>query len=421
MRESRLRFKNEYGDNYPNWEEKSLGEIGRFQTSSVDKLVRENEDQVYIVNYMNVYNHDKITKNSLYKLQKVTAKKTQIISNDLKKGDILFTPSSETRDDIGHSVVVFEDLNNCVYSYHLIRFRPNTNLDILYSHYFCNNNKVLSQIVKLSTGSTRFTVSLKSFSTIEVSFPDIEEQEKIGNFFTLLDKNLELQEAKLEELKKYKKGIMKKLFSQEIRFKDENGNNYSDWEEKKLGEIGISYNGLTGKKKDDFGEGKAYITYKQIFDNSKIDISKFEFVKITEIDNQNNVKYGDVLFTTSSETPNEVGYSSVMLDDIDEVYLNSFSFGYRIKNFKVLLPNFAKYFFRSSELRNEIIKLAQGSTRFNMSKTKFMEIVVLLPIFFEQQKIANFLSSIDNRIEKEKEKLKELKKMKKGLLQKMFV
>ncbi|MDR6921089.1 restriction endonuclease S subunit, partial [Chryseobacterium sp. 2987] len=97
-----------------------------------------------------------------------------------------------------------------------------------------------------------------------------------------------------------------------------------DWERKKLGEIGETYSGLSGKTKEDFGTGKPYIQYKQVFDNSKIDISRFDYVRINETENQNRVKYGDILFTTSSETPEEIGMSSVLLDEIDELYLNSF-------------------------------------------------------------------------------------------------
>src|SRR5699024_10766786 len=149
-----IKFKDENGNFYQNWTKKKLGEIGYFQTSSVDKKTRVNEKEVFLVNYMNVYRHENINNKTIKSFQVVTAREKQVESCNLKKGDVLFTPSSETPNDIGHSVVIFEDLKNTVFSYHLMRFRPIIKLDILYSHYFCNISTVLKQFTKFATGST---------------------------------------------------------------------------------------------------------------------------------------------------------------------------------------------------------------------------------------------------------------------------
>lgn len=207
-----LRFKDDNGNEFEDWEEKSLGEIGTFQTSSIDKLIKEDEEEVYLVNYMNVYRHENINNETKKYLQVVSAKENQIISSNLKKGDILFTPSSETPEDIGHSVVIFEDLDKCVYSYHLMRFRPKIEIDILYSHYFCNNTKVLSQLSRLATGSTRFTISVKSFSLILIDLPCLKEQTKIANFLSAIDKKIELVSVQIEETQEYKKGLLQQMF-----------------------------------------------------------------------------------------------------------------------------------------------------------------------------------------------------------------
>lgn len=207
-----IRFKDENGKEFPEWNRKTLGDIGEFQTSSVDKLSVEGESEVFLVNYMNVYRHENINTETLKNLQVATAKDTQLVSNNLKKGDILFTPSSETPSDIGHSVVIFEDLENCVYSYHLMRFRPKIEIDILYSHYFCNIPSVLNQLSKLATGSTRFTISVKSFSSIEIDMPCLKEQAKIASFLSALDKKMELTNSQLEKTKEWKKGLLQQLF-----------------------------------------------------------------------------------------------------------------------------------------------------------------------------------------------------------------
>lgn len=194
------------------WEEKQLGEVGDFQTSSIDKLSREDEKEVFLVNYMNVYRHENINNNTIRKYQTVTAKNSQIESCNLKKWDILFTPSSETPDDIGHSIVIFEDLNNAVFSYHLMRFRPKSPIHILYSHYFCNIPAVLKQMSQLATGSTRFTISVRNFANITVKLPSLPEQEKIANFLISIDDKIAELDTQIQTAKQWKTGLLQGLF-----------------------------------------------------------------------------------------------------------------------------------------------------------------------------------------------------------------
>ena len=162
---------------------------------------------------------------------------------------------------------------------------------------------------------------------------------------------------------------------------------------KPLGEISSMYGGLTGKNKTDFEEGNAsYITYKNIFDNIEIDFSKLEKVKISSSEKQNKVKYGDILFTGSSETAEEAGMSSTITINIEEdIYLNSFSFGVRFDEDVELLPEFTKYLFRSYFMRKSISKTASGVTRFNISKERFKKIPIPIPPLSVQQEIVRIL------------------------------
>lgn len=207
-----LRFKDENGEDFPEWEEKRLGDIGEFATSSVDKKIYDNEKLVYMVNYMDVYKHKVITKESIIDLMQVTAKDSQIINNNLIRGDILFTPSSETPEDIGHSIVIIEDLPNTVFSYHVLRFRPKINIDIGYSHYFCNVTDVRNQIIKLATGSTRFTVGINNFASVVVKVPSLVEQKKIAEFMFLLDEKIYIEITMLTILKNLKSGYLQQMF-----------------------------------------------------------------------------------------------------------------------------------------------------------------------------------------------------------------
>ena len=127
-----------------------------------------------------------------------------------------------------------------------------------------------------------------------------------------------------------------------------------------------------------------------------------------------------MFFTTSSETPNEIGTASVLLNEIDEVYLNSFCFGFRADN-NILNPKFSQFLFRSEIFRKKMIPLAQGSTRYNISKSVFVKLKINLPSLEEQIKIANFLNSISVKIETEKNLLEQYKDQKKYFLQNMFI
>ena len=193
-----------------------------------------------------------------------------------------------------------------------------------------------------------------------------------------------------------------------------------EWKGERLGYIGKPFNGLTGKTKEDFGKGKSYIQYTQIFENSRINVNNFALVCIRNNENQNVVKYGDIFFTTSSETPNEIAYSSVLLDNVDELYLNSFCFGYRLNSVDKLTPCFAQFLLKNKNFRRRVVRLAQGSTRYNISKIQLMKEIVNLPNIPEQTKIANFLTSVDTKIEQLSKKKKLLGNYKKGLMQKIF-
>ena len=144
-------------------------------------------------------------------------------------------------------------------------------------------------------------------------------------------------------------------------------------------------------------------------------------VKINEGEKQNKAHRGDIFFTVSSEGPSDIGMSSVLTQDEDEVYLNSFCFGFRPNSLNTLSPEFSSYLFRSASVRKEIVKLAQGSTRFNMSKTQFLKIKIEFPSIDEQKKIGLFLSSLDKKIDLVNTQIKNTKAFKKGLLQQMFV
>ena len=273
-----------------------------------------------------------------------------------------------------------------------------------------------------ATGSLieRQRVQYPTFSKLQLLLPNLDEQKAIGQIFKSLNLNITLHQRKLEHLNLKKKALLQKLFPKngerypELRFPG-----FTDaWEQRKLGSIGSTYTGLSGKTKEDFGHGEAqYITYLNVFQNTVSDITMTDKVEIDTT--QNEVKYGDVLFTTSSETPEEVGMSSVWLGHTSNIYLNSFCFGFR-PNQKID-PYFLGYSLRAPYMRDKIKILAQGISRYNISKNKVMELEISLPNNEEQRLLGNFLRNIDLSITLHQRKLEHLQLQKKSLLQQMFV
>ena len=192
--------------------------------------------------------------------------------------------------------------------------------------------------------------------------------------------------------------------------------NYA-WEQRALSCVGSTYTGLSGKTKEDFGKGDArFVTYLNVFANPITNLDGLGEVEID--DKQNTVKYGDVFFTTSSETPEEVGMSSVWLYSINNVYLNSFCFGFRPSI--EADPHYLAFLLRSPSIRTQIQLLAQGISRYNISKTKLMDIEIPTPVIPEQTAIGSFFRTLDTTITLYKRKLDGLKRLKSAYLQQMF-
>lgn len=191
----------------------------------------------------------------------------------------------------------------------------------------------------------------------------------------------------------------------------------SDWKITSIDKLGKCYSGLSGKSADDFGTGSSYyITFLNVLKNIKVDMNALEKVSVLSGENQNAVKKGDLFFNTSSETPDEVGMCAALLSDLNNVYLNSFCFGYRLYDTSVLSPLFASYFFNSIYGRQLMSLYAQGSTRYNLSKSSFIKMEIPVPSIKEQQTIASVLSDFDEHIDNLSELIEKKKAIREGTL-----
>ena len=153
-----------------------------------------------------------------------------------------------------------------------------------------------------------------------------------------------------------------------------------NWKTFVLGDLGFFFGGVTGVKKDDYGHGYPFLQYTNVYKNWKVDIHNLELMNVKRSDlEKRNCIYGDIFFTAASETEDEVAMSSVLLNHVNNLTYNGFTIRYRLFDFNTLLPEFARYLFRSSKFRGDVYQRVNGDIRFNISQKSLAEIPIDLP------------------------------------------
>lgn len=342
----------------------------------------------------------------------------------LSKGNEVIIPGSgETPEDIAvasaveqKGVILGGDLN--VVTFNQEKIVP------AFAAMSITNSKTHYELSGYAQGKTVVHLHNSSISKGHLSYPSIEEQNAIVSYVSSIDSLIQSTTKKIESLKQVKAASLQSMFPKEgettprVRFKGFEG----DWEKVLVGKMGTTYSGLYGKTKDDFGIGDArFVTFLNVLTNAKIDTSILEAVNVCEGEHQNEVKKGDLLFNTSSETPEEVGMCAVMDEELENVYLNSFCFGFRVTD-ENIDPACVAYLMRSHIGRRIMSILAQGATRYNLSKNSFCKAELILPKTKEEQNaIAGYFTNLDSQITLQTQLLEKLKQIKSACLDNMFV
>jgi type I restriction enzyme S subunit len=281
-------------------------------------------------------------------------------------------------------------------------------------------DKFKLDIQKLSQGVAQANLNQEKISNIEFNFPSLPEQQKIASFLTALDEKLTLLKEKKNKLEQYKKGVMQKIFSQELRFKDDastglstgTGNDYPEWEEKRLGEIiieSIEKTKSSGQHRILSSTAKGLFNQDEYFtrDIASKDNSGYKILKINQL-----------VFS-----PQNLWLGNINVNINFEIGIVSPS--YKIYSFNYQLTN-TKYFYYFLKTPKMLFEYEQSSVqgasivRRNLDLDKFLDIHICLPTIKEQSKIANFLTSVDDKIEVVNQQIKNTEEYKKGLLQGMF-
>lgn len=315
-----------------------------------------------------------------------------------KVGDVLIT----TEAPLGNVAQV--DNSNIALAQRVIKYnsKDETINNTYIKHYFLSSlfqNKLLGK----ASGSTALGIKGKELHNLVVSFPSLPEQTKIADFLSKVDEQITLLTKKKEKLEEYKKGVMQKLFSQELRFKDENGNEYPEWEEKKLGETVICLNS-SRKPINSIERAKRQGNYPYWGANNIVD-----YLDDFTID--------DEVVLLAEDGGNFAEYKNKPIANyfIGRCWVNNHTHILKGDNMKL----FTKFLFYSI-VHKDINEFVTGGTRSKLTKSAMFQIKINIPSLIEQTKIANFLSAIDEQITVVEKQLAQSKTFKQGLLQKMF-
>jgi type I restriction enzyme S subunit len=370
------------------------------------------------INVLDIIENDFITYDKIK--GEVNVSKEIFEKNLVQYGDILFQRSSETREEVGQSNVYLDKDKKATFGGFVIRGKKISDYEPFFFHLLLKSSIARKEITTKSGGSTRYNVGQDILSSIKLPFPNILEQQKIANFLTSIDNRIQTLEKKKTLLAQYKKGVMQKIFSQEIRFKDTSatfsagdGKEFPEWNKKKLGELTYK----VGKKNKQNIQYPIYSINNQ--EGFRPQSEQFEGldsndrgydISLYKIVNKETFAYNPARINVGS-----IGYSY----ELNEVIISSLYVCFKTK--KELDDLYLLAYLDTDRFNKDILRYQEGGVRQYLFYENFSQIKIPLPSNEEQIKIANFLSAIDKNIVLVTTKIEHTKAYKKGLLQQMFV
>lgn len=386
------------------WEILKAKNIGYFEGSTVDKKIVKHDKLVRIVNFLDIYNNDTFEITEDVDFMKVSATEHQIKNLKVNVGDVVFTPSSEVREDIGKSAVVKYSADDLLFSYHVSRLKFTREIDINFKKYLFNNKPALKHFSKNCKGSTRKILNRIDFKNLPVYLPPIDEQIIIANFLDAQSNQIthfiQTKQRFIELLKEQRqsiitnavtKGIDEKAKMKETRI-EWIGRVPEHWEIRRLRYVGQCQNGIN-KGGEYFGTGFPFVGYTDVYKNEVIPSTLAGLAISSKADQLNySVTQGDVFFTRTSETAEEIAISAVCLETIPKATFSGFLIRFRpLKG--ILHPGFSKYYFRCNAHRAYFVKEMLIVTRASLSQNLLNNLPILIPPIYEQKEIEAFINN----------------------------
>lgn len=382
------------------WEDNLVGNIFEFK-NGLNKGKEYFGYGIPIVNFKDVFHNRGIK--SEYLNGKVDVSEKELQNYSVRKGDVFFTRTSEIIEEIGYPTVMMDEIPKAVFSGFVLRARPKKNsklVDDKFKRYVFFTYSFRKEMITKSSITTRALTSGTAINKMKVIYPtSLEEQNKIGDFFRKLDRQIELEEQKLAKLEEQKKGYMQKLFSQELRFKDQDGNHYPKWEKKFIKDIFIFENNRRKPITSSLREKGLYPYYGAT--------GIIDYVKDYLFNNEERLLIGE-----DGAKWGQFEKSSFIANG--QYWVNNHAHVVKSNNHNLYFMN---YYLNFKELRTFVA----GNAPAKLTHANLCNINLEIPCLNEQGKISALLKSIDNKMNNQINKIVLLKRRKQGLLQKMFV
>ena len=382
------------------WTEVKLGKIATFFSGGTPT----SSNKRYYGGNIPFIGSGKISANSVD--QYITEEALKNSSSKLvNKGDLLYALYGATSGEVAISKLDGA-INQAV-----LCIRSQEETYFLLQWLLLNKESILNTYLQGGQGN----LSAQIIKSLMLNLPKIPEQTKIATFLTAIDNKIDQLTKKKTLLNQYKKGVMQKLFSQELRFKADDGNEFSDWEEKTLGEIATFTKGKGISKADIAQDGSIEcVTYGELYTTYSEAIRDIKSKTNLEVNQLVLSEYNDVLIPASGETQIDIATASCILK-------SNVALGGDLNIIKSKMNGVFLSYYLNNNKKNDIAKLTQGVSVVHLYATQLKTLQLTLPSLDEQIKIANFLLSIDAKINLVIKQFDATKQFKKALLQQMFV
>lgn len=401
----KLRFPEFKGD----WGNYQLGKLLEFKNGI--NASKEQYGRGYkFINVLDILNNDFITHEKIIGSVEVDESIAEKFS--VSYGDILFQRSSETREEVGSANVYLDNSQKATFGGFVIRGKKIGEYNPIFLNLFLKTDYARNQITSKSGGSTRYNIGQEILSSISLLLPSLEEQNRIATFFIALDKKITELKQKKNLLEQYKKGVMQKLFSQELRFKDEDGKKFPKWEKKKLGDVLI--------KNSNKNKGQRYSLVQSV-SNKHGFINQDEMFEDRRVASKDTSNYYVIEKGHFAYNPSRIDVGSLAYKFDDEVStISPLYISFRAKK-EYLKDDYLLNWFNTEQFIKQMNSSFEGSVRNTLSYESLVKMEVSIPSITEQTKTANFLSAIDEKINRTENQIQQTQHYKKGLLQKMFI
>lgn len=333
----------------------------------------------------------------------------------LRVGDLLVCEGGE----VGRAAIWKDEIQDCYFQKALHRLRPKAGYDPRLMQAFLSYWSGIGGFANYVTQTSIAHLPREKFTQMPLPVPEKSEQHAIATALEDVDRLNASLERLISKKRSVRQGMVQELLTGRTRLPGFT----TAWGPVRMREIGSAYGGLVGKSKEDFGVGSArYVTFMEVMADPRLLGTRLERVHVVKGESQNAVERGDVIFNGSSETPEEVAMAAVVdFEPKGAVFLNSFCFGFRLNSGqRRVVSMYLAHWFRSSMGREAVSVLAQGATRYNIAKTKLLDLEPVLPSRDEQEAISGVLRDVDNEIEALERRLVSAREVKTGIMQELL-